>query len=336
MTRTCSRLASATALAALLCAPWAAAQQSPRSQQPPVRIPEQEQPIRVQVQLVNLFATIRDSSRRLVTDLAREELRVFEDGKEQPIEFFRREADLPLTLGLLIDTSGSEQKMLPIEQEAASRFLQRVLRPKDLAMVISFDVDVDLLSDFTSDVDRLESAIRRARINAPYSPVTPGPIPPHLQSGGTNFYDALYLACTEKLAREAGRKAIIVITDAVDTGSKIRDKEALEACQRTDTVIHVILVADPGFGRDAGTANKFASETGGRVLEPRIHWDMDKAFEKLDEAFDQIAEELRSQYIIGYTPANSARDGTYRKIKLESTRKGLRILTRKGYYAPKN
>jgi VWFA-related protein len=336
MTRAVPRCVPVLILAALLIAPWTSAQQSPQSQQPQVRIPEQEQPIRVQVQLVNLFATIRDSNRRLVTDLAREELRVFEDGKEQKIEFFRRETDLPLTLGLLIDTSGSEQKMLPLEQEAASRFLHRVLRPGDLAMVISFDVDVDLLSDFTSDMDRLEGAIRRARINAPYSPVTPGPIPPHLQSGGTNFYDALYLACTEKLARETGRKAIIVITDAVDTGSRVRDKEALEACQRTDTVIHVILIADPGFGRDAGTANKFASETGGRVLEPSTHGDMDKAFAKLGEAFDQIAEELRSQYIIGYTPANAARDGAYRKIKLESTRKGLRILTRKGYYAPKS
>jgi len=335
MTRTFSRSAVALMLA-IVFAPWSPAQQSPQSQEPQARTPDQDQPIRIQVQLVNLFATIRDAKRRPVPDLAREELRVFEDGKEQKIEFFRREVDLPITLGLLIDTSGSEKQMLPVEQEAASRFLRRVLGPNDLAMVISFDVDVDLLSDFTGDVDRLERAIQRARINAPYSPVTPGPVPPHLLSGGTNFYDALYLACTEKLARETGRKAIVVITDAMDTGSKVREEQALEACQRTNTVIHVILIADPGFGRDSGTANKFARETGGRVMEPSTHWDMNKAFEKLGEAFDQVAEELRSQYIIGYTPANSARDGSYRKIKLESTRKGMRILTRKGYYAPKN
>lgn len=313
-----------TLLSALLAAPTSLAQQQPLAQKP-----DQEQPIRVQVQLVNLFATIRDSKRRLVPDLTKEELRVFEDGKEQPIDFFRREVDLPITLGLLIDTSISEQQMLSLEQEAANRFLRRVMQPKDLAMVISFDVDVDLLSDFTSDLDRLESAVNRARINAPFTPINPGPLPPHMQSGGTNFYDALYLACTEKLARETGRKAVVVITDAYDSGSKVRDKEALEACQRTDTVIHVILIADPQYPRDSGTANKFASETGGRVIEPRNE-------KKLEEAFDQIAEELRSQYIIGYTPGNPARDGTYRKIKLESTRKGMRILTRKGYYAPKS
>jgi VWFA-related protein len=325
MARVFSRCTLALMLAALLLAPWSAAQQ----QRPQAQPPDQDQTIRVQVQLVNLFATIRDSSRRLVTDLAKEEVRVLEDGKEQEIEFFRRETDLPLTLGLLIDTSISEQHMLPLEQEAANRFLRRVLQPKDLALVISFDVDVDLLSDFTNDLDRLESAVNRARINAPYSPVNSGPLPPHLQSGGTNLYDALYLACTEKLARETGRKAIVVITDAYDSGSRVRDKEALEACQRTDTVIHVILIADPQYPRDSGTANKFASETGGRVIEPRNE-------KKLEEAFDQIAEELRSQYIIGYTPGNPARDGTYRKIKLESKRKGMRILTRKGYYAPKS
>lgn len=324
MTRFFFRFTPVVIVAALLIVPWSAAQQ----QRPQARIPEQDQPIRVQVQLVNLFATIRDSGRRLVTDLAREELRVLEDGKEQKIEFFRREVDLPITLGLLIDTSISEREMLPLEQEAANRFLRRVLQPKDLAMVMSFDVDVTLLSTFTSDLDHLERAVNRARINAPYSPVNPGPLPPHMQSGGTNFYDALYLACTDMLARETGRKAIVVITDAYDSGSRVKDKEALEACQRTDTVIHVILISDPQYPRDSGSANKFANETGGRVIEPRNE-------KKLEEAFDQIAEELRSQYIIGYTPGNPERDGSYRKIKLESTRKGMRILTRKGYYAPK-
>ncbi len=325
MTRFFFRFTLAGMVAALFVAPWSAAQQ----QQPRARIPEQDQPIRVQVQLVNLFATIRDGSRRLVTDLAREELRVLEDGKEQKIEFFRREVDLPITLGLLIDTSISEREMLPLEQEAANRFLRRVLQPKDLAMVMSFDVDVTLLSSFTSDLDHLERAVNRARINAPYSPVNPGPLPPHMQSGGTNFYDALYLACTDMLARETGRKAIVVITDAYDSGSRVEDKQALEACQRTDTVIHVILIADPQYPRDSGSASKFANETGGRVIEPRNE-------KKLEEAFDQIAEELRSQYIIGYTPGNPVRDGSFRKIKLESTRKGMRILTRKGYYAPKS
>ena len=323
-----TRISTGSQLALILALALAPPPASFSQQKPPAQPPEQDQTIRVQVQLVNLFATIRDSNRRLVPDLTRDELRVLEDGKEQQIEFFRRETDLPITLGLLIDTSGSEQQTLPLEKEAAGRFLRRVLRPSDLAMVITFDVDVDLLSDFTNDLDRLERAIDRAQINAPYSPVTPGPLPPHLLSGGTNLYDAIYLACSEQLAPETGRKALIVITDAYDTGSRVRDKAALEACQRTDTVIHVILIADPQYPRDSGTANKFASETGGRVVEPHNE-------KKLEEAFDQIAEELRSQYIVGYTPANLARDGSYRKVKMESIRKGLRILTRKGYYAPK-
>lgn len=296
--------------------------------QPPQR-PEQDQPIRVQVQLVNLFATVRDGKRRLIPDLAREEVRVFEDGQEQKVEFFQRQTDLPLTIGLLIDTSISQEHTLSIEQEAATRFFQRVLQPKDLAMVMSFDVDVTLLAGFTNDVDRLGRAIGRAHINAPYSPINPGPLPPGLQSGGTNMFDAIYLACTDQLARETGRKALIVITDADDTGSKIALKEAVEVAQRTDTVIHIILIADTRYYRkDAGTARKFADETGGRVIEPRDE-------QKLSEAFDQIAEELRSQYTIGYTPSNPKRDGSYRKIKLETTRKDTKALTRKGYYAPK-
>lgn len=302
----------------------------PLSSQPPQEPVqrEQEQPIRVQVQLVNLFATIRDNKRRPVADLTREEVRVFEEGQPQEIEFFRLENELPLTIGLLIDTSASEQHTLGLEQEAAGRFFRRVLRPTDLAMVISFDVDVDLLSDFTRDLDRLESAINRARINAPYSPVNPGPFPSSIHSGGTNLYDAIYLACSEKLSKEAGRKTVIVVTDAYDTGSKVSQKDAAEACQRANAVIHFILIADPQYPRDAGTARKFAEETGGRVIEPRNE-------KKLEEAFDQLAEELRTQYVIGYTPTNKARDGSYRKIKVETTRKGTKVLTRKGYYAPK-
>jgi len=290
--------------------------------------PQQDQPIRVQVQLVNLFATVRDGKRAPVHDLTREEFRVFEDGEEQPIEFFRRETDLPLTMGLLIDTSKSEERLLGAEQEAAGRFFRRVLRPSDVAMVISFDVDVDLLTDFTGDPDRLQRAIDRAKINAPYTPINPGPFPPSLHSGGTNMYDAIYLACAEKLSREAGRKVLIVVTDAYDSGSRVPQKEAIEVCQRANAVIHFVLIADPQYPRDAGTARKFADETGGRVIEPRNE-------KKMEEAFDQLAEELRSQYVIGYAPSNKARDGSYRKVKLEATRKGIKVLTRKGYYAPK-
>lgn len=288
-----------------------------------------EQPIRVQVSLVNLFATVRDAHKRIIPDLTKDDFRVYEDNQEQKLAFFTHETSLPITLGLLIDTSGSEMRMLPAEQEAASRFLQRVLRKEDLAMVISFDLDVDLLSDFTSDPAKLERAIQRARINAPSTPASvQGPLP---QRGpkGTNFYDAVYLACREKLSSETGRKALVILTDAEDNGSKVRLEEALEAAQRTDTVIHILLVYDPMYGANAGAAKKLAEETGGRMIEVRSE-------KKLLEAFDEIAEELRTQYTLGYYPANAARDGRFRKIKIETTRKDTHVLARKGYYAPKD
>lgn len=287
-----------------------------------------EQPIRVQVALVNLFATVRDAHKRIIPDLTKDDFRVHEDNQEQKLAFFTHETSLPITLGLLIDTSGSEMRMLPAEQEAASRFLQRVLRKEDLAMVISFDIDVDLLSDFTNDPAKLERAIQRARINAPSTPATvQGPLP---QTGpkGTNFYDAVYLACREKLSSETGRKALVILTDAEDNGSKVRLEEALEAAQRTDTVIHILLVYDPMYGANAGAAKKLAEETGGRMIEVRSE-------KKLLEAFDEISEELRTQYTLGYYPTNAARDGRFRKIKIETTRKDTHVLARKGYYAPK-
>jgi len=307
----------------------AAPQREVAQAQAPAAPQDVQQPIRVQVELVNLFATVRDKKKRLITDLTKADFRISEDRQDQKIAFFSHETSLPITLGLLIDTSGSEERMLPAEQEAASRFLQRVLRKSDLAMVISFDLDVDLLSDFTSDRGQLERAIKRARINAPRTPVSvQGPLP---QRGpkGTNFYDAVYLACREKLASEAGRKALVILTDAEDNGSKMRLEGALEAAQRSDTVIHILLVSDPAYGANEGVARKLTEETGGRMVVVRNE-------KKLEEAFEQISEELRSQYTLGYYPANTVRDGHFRKIKVETTRGDLQVLTRKGYYAPKN
>jgi len=290
---------------------------------------EPQQPIRVQVQLVNLFVTVRDKHKRIIPDLTQDDFRILEDGQEQKIAFFSRETSLPVTLGLLIDTSGSEQRMLPAEQEVASRFLKRFLRAKDLAMVITFDLDVDLLSDFTSDQAELERAIQRARINAPRVPVSvQGPLPQR-GSKGTNFYDAVYLACREKLASEAGRKALVILTDAEDNGSKVRLEEALETAQRTDAVIHILLVYDPAYGNNESAARKLTDETGGRTIVVRGE-------KKLEEGFDQISEELRSQYTLGYYPTNTARDGRFRKIKIETKSKDLQALARRGYYAPKN
>jgi VWFA-related protein len=282
--------------------------------------------IRVQVNLVNLFATVRDKkTKQIISNLEQGDFKITEDGTEQKISFFAKESTLPITLGLLIDTSGSEQNTLGAEQEAAVRFFSRVLRKGDLAMVVSFDTDSDLLADLTDDQSRLDRAINRARINAP---TAQGPLAQNIP--GTVFYDAVYAASHDKLASEAGRKALVILTDAQDEGSTLKIQDAIEAAQRTDTVVHILLIADPRFGGgNESVAKKLTDETGGRTIVVRNE-------KKLEEAFDQISEELRSQYTLGYYSSNPARDGGYRKVKAETTRKDLDVLTRRGYYAPKN
>ena len=286
--------------------------------------------IRTQVNLVNLFATVRDKRKRVITDLNKQDFKVTEDGRPQEIAFFSKEVTLPITLALLLDTSGSEQNMLGAIQDAGSAFLDRVLRKGDEALVISFDTDVDLLSDFTDDRGQLERAVRKTRINTPSGGSiggNPGPVGSR-QITGTALYDAIYLACNDKLSSEAGRKAIVIVTDAQDEGSKVRLEEAVEAAQRTDVVIHVLLVADPRFGGNYGVAHKLTEETGGRAIS--VHSE-----KNLKEAFDQISEELRSQYTLGYYPSNPAHDGKFRKIQIETANHDLHVLARKGYYAPK-
>ena len=290
-------------------------------------------PIKTEVNLVNLFATVRNKQKRIVTDLKKEDFHVFENEQEQKIAFFSSENALPITLGLLIDTSRSEENRLPAEQEAATRFLNQILRKGDEAMVISFGADIDLLSDFTDDRAQLNRAIRSARINAPnVSMVNAGPLPPESRTRGlvgTAFYDAIWLACGEKLSTEAGRKALVIITDADDQGSKVKLEEALESAERTNTVVHILLVHDPGYGWRPDVAHKLSDQTGGRVIEVSSE-------KHLQEAFNQIAEELRQQYTLGYYPSNSARDGTLRKIKVETIDHDLKVLARKGYYAPRD
>jgi VWFA-related protein len=202
------------------------------------------------------------------------------------------------------------------------------MRKGDLAMVMSFDTDVDLLADFTEDRSRLNRAINRAQINASGSGaiIAQGPLPSS-GSGGTDFYDAVYLAAHDKLSSEAGRKAMIILTDAEDTGSKVKLQEAIEVAQRTDTVVHILLVA--ADGGDQGVAKKLTDETGGRMIVVRNE-------RNLEQAFDQISEELRSQYTISYAPSNKAHDGGYRKVRLDMKNKDYSALTRRGYYAPSN
>src|SRR3989475_1610491 len=288
--------------------------------------------IKSEVSLVNIFATVRDKKKHIVPTLKKEDFHVFEDDQEQKIAFFANERALPITLGLLIDTSRSEENRLPAEQEAAAKFLDQVLRKGDEAMVISFGTDVDLLSDFTDDRTQLDRAIRSARINAPnVSMVNAGPLPPESRTRGlrgTAFYDAVWVACTEKLATEAGRKALVIITDAEDNGSKVQLNEAIEVAERTDAVVHILLVHDPGYGTRPDVARKMAEETGSRVIDGG-------SMKHMQEAFHQIADELRDQYTLSYYPSNATRDGKFRKIKVETIDKELKVLARRGYYAPK-
>jgi VWFA-related protein len=201
------------------------------------------------------------------------------------------------------------------------------MRKGDLAMIMSFDLDVDLLADFSDDRAMLNRAINRAQINAPSGGmIAQGPLPTS-GTGGTNFYDAVYLACHDKLSGEAGRKAVVVLTDAEDTGSKLKLQDAVEAAQRSDTVVDILLVA--ADGGDESVAHRLADETGGRVIVVRNE-------RNLEKGFDELIDELRSQYTLAYTSANKKRDGTYRKIRVEMKNKDYSSLARRGYYAPLN
>jgi len=303
-----------------------------KQQQPP----QLQQPLKVQTTVVNVFATVRDKHNAIVTGLKQEDFKIFEDGQEQKVAFFSKDVNLPITLGLLMDTSGSMNRIFGAEQDAASRFIKEVIRPKDEAMVISFDFDANLLADFTEDTSVLERAIRRAQVNAAAAGgvFTPGTIP-NANVGGTHLYDAVYVACHDQMGTEAGRKAIILLTDAQDEGSKLSVQDAVEAAQRSDAVIHVLLLVDRAGFMAAGEwysgasiARKMAEETGGRVIEVRNE-------RSLEKAFDEISEELRAQYVLGYYPTNLKRDGTFRKVKVQVARPDLKILARRGYYAPR-
>jgi VWFA-related protein len=291
--------------------------------------------LKVQVNVVQLFFNVKDKKGGLIPNQTKDDFEIFEDGKPQTIKYFAAESDLPLTLGIMIDSSGSQTRVLDMEKEVGGAFLNEILREKDEAFVISFDVNVDLLQDFTNDVHRLKAALNKAKINTGGGGgVLPGlgggPVPQG-NPRGTLLYDAIYLASHDELSHEVGRKAMILLTDGEDQGSQEHIKDAIEAAQKADTICYVLLIADRGFygfGGYSGDSEmkKLATETGGRVIE------VGNKFDKLKDAFDQIAKELRSQYNVGYTPTNNKLDGSYRKVDVHS-KQGYKIQARSGYYA---
>jgi VWFA-related protein len=339
-------------LAPLLALPLAVtparAQLAPSPDAPPVSHapvqPEDDQSVatfKLQVNLVDLFFTVKDKNGQLVPHLNQNDCTVEEDKQPQKWKSFTAESDLPLTLGILLDTSGSQTRVLPLEQDAGSRFLEQVLRKKDEAFLLSFDVNVDLLQDFTNSPRLLARAMDKAQINtaggngaAGIPGAGGGTVPVYGTPKGTLLFDAIYLASNEKMTQETGRKAMIILTDGGDEGSEHKIQDAIAAAQKSNVIIYVILIADTSFygrfGMDyAGysASKRLSDETGGRLIN------VGHDGKKLEDAFQQIEDELRTQYVGTYTPTNAKLDGTFRKIAV-SCGEGTHAQVRRGYFSP--
>jgi VWFA-related protein len=312
------------------------AQAPPQKKQPEAELPS----IKVDVDVVSLLASVRDKKGGLIATLQKDDFTVLEDGKPQAIKYFTKETDLPLTIGLLVDVSGSQRNLIEIERSAASQFFTQVLRKKDEAFLISFGEESELLQDYTGSPRLLKEGLNQLRVSSGVGGIHPGPVPTIGQPRGTVLYDAIYLAANDKLRSEVGRKVIVVITDGVDQGSRLTRNQAIEAAQKADAVIYSIDYSDPGayggFGRFGGLGGgggegelrKMSDETGGHVYKvDRKH--------TLDDVFRELQEEMRSQYSIGYTPTNDVKDGSYRHLDIRLANKDLKAQARKGYFAIK-
>jgi len=297
---------------------------------------EEAAPIKVEVNVVNVFFTVRNKQNGLVGNLTKDDFTVFEDNKKQEIRYFTRETDLPLTMGLLIDVSPSQGNLIEIEREAASQFFGSVLRPKDLAFLISFGGETDLLQDYTSSPQLLRASMKGLKVNADVGGLEPGPVPTIYDPKGTVLYDAVYLASHDELHGQVGRKALILITDGEDQGSHYKINDAIQQAQKADAIIYSIQYVDRGFYFSHGAfygggsaLERMSAETGGRVFSvDRKH--------PLTDVFREIQEEMRSQYALAYTPTNTKRDGSYRKIEIRPSSKEYKVQCRKGYYATPN
>jgi VWFA-related protein len=332
-------------LAGAVFAPFLSAQLAPSPDAPPVSsIPSaapEEPPaaaIKMNVSLVDLFFTVRDRAGNLVAHLTQDDCTVSEDHQPQRVKSFTAETSQPLTLGILLDTSSSQSRVFPQEQDAGSRFLERVLQAKDEAFLLSFDVNVDLLQDVTGNPQLLSRAIHKAEINsaggngAAGSPgAGGGTIPTSGAVKGTLLYDAVSLA-SRKIGRETGRKTMILLTDGQDQGSRAKIGEAIDAALRSNVILYVILIADRDFYAKLGYSGhsamkKMTGETGGRLI------DVGSNSKKLGAAFQQIEDELRTQYSATYTPNNTKLDGSFRHLAVDCHGDGLKPQLRSGYFA---
>jgi VWFA-related protein len=284
-------------------------------------LPAQETPIKVDVDVVNVLCTVYDRRGVLVQDLRQDEFEIRENGRRQEIRYFARDTDLPLTVALLLDVSGSVGRFIADEKDTASKFFETVLRPRDRAMLLGFSSTLILWQDFTSSTESLRAALSRLR-SVPFRGLPAGgqPMP------STLLYDAVSLTAEKKLASVTGRKAMVIISDGLDNGSHSRIEEAVRAIQANDTIVYAICY-EVGFSGCSFLKN-IAEPTGGRVFEAGKKIPLEKIFETIEA-------ELRSQYALGYVSTNPEHDGSFRKIEVRVLRRGLRVHTRKGYYALK-
>src|ERR1035437_3705807 len=286
------------------------------------------------VKVVNLFATVRDKQGQVVQDLTKDDFQLQEDRRPQTIKYFSQESDLPLTLGLLVDVSGSQRNLIPEERSASFQFFDQVLREDlDRAFVIHFQGQVELLQDLTSSRAQLEKALRL--LEFPQDQQGYGGRRSQFPGGGgggrgggggggggrggmggTALYDSVLLASDEIMKKQTGRKALVILTDGVDTASMVSLEEGVESAQRSDTLVYSVLFEDPGiyggrfggFGRDGrGALDDISHQTGGRLLSVSKK-------RTIAQVFASIEEELRSMYSLGYTPDRDAGTSTYHKI----------------------
>ncbi len=311
-------VASAVALSALLLA-------------------QDDSTLKVEVSLVNILFNVRDKKSGLVGNLNKDDFKVFEDGKEQEVKFFTRETDLPLTIGLLIDVSASQTNLIDIEKNAAYQFFGSVLRKQDLAFLISFGEESELLQDYTNSAKLLRAGLDGLHVSSGVGGFGPGPVPTISQPRGTVLYDAVYVASADQLKGQVGRKVLVLITDGEDEGSKYKISQAIEAAQKADAIIYGFYYVDRPFylsrgmvfqGGSDSALRQMSEDTGGHVF----HVDRKMT---LQQAFDELQNEMRSQYAIGYTPSNPVKDGTFRKVEVKTNNHDWKVQARKGYYAIK-
>jgi VWFA-related protein len=290
-----------------------------------VRGQDQLQTFTTEVKVVNVLATVRDKKGGFVRDLGKDDFVLAEDGRPQTIQYFSRQTDLPLTLGLMVDTSLSQRRVMEQELAASYRFLDQVLRKQDQVFVMQFDLSPILRQELTSSLRQLNEALTRVdtpKMNDLMSQT----------GGGTVLYDAVLKASADTMKKQSGRKALIVLTDGVDTGSEASMAEAIDAAQKADTLIYSILFSDEGYyggfggGNGKGVLSRMATETGGSFFEGSKRMG-------LDQIFARLQDELRSQYNIGYVSDQPVTISEFRKIRLVTREKGLTVQARPRYWA---